>query len=342
MKAFVSVIIPVFNAEKYLEECIESIISSTVFNGIEVILVDDGSRDSSGSICDSFSQKYENIRSFHIENGGVSNARNFGISKACGEYIAFCDADDCYVNDILHKSVLKLKEYGTDLIFFDFINEQRNNSVFRLPFSCNLVLTKKTITDVFEYTLKNEGFNSVWNKLFKRDLIEQNEISFTPGQKHGEDRDFVIKFLSVCNTAFYLPEAGYFYRYVKTSAVNKKRTDYFDNIYDEVVFKLDMASKFNISFSEAEKLIKENAVKRIVSSAFTAAENGAKSFSVSLELLYESKELFRILCEHRDVIFDNDAYKKVAEFLCNKKTLYCWCYIRFLKLKEQIYKLIKG
>ncbi len=342
MNAFVSVIIPVYNAEKYLCECLESIISSSAFSELEVLLVDDGSKDNSGRICDSFSQKHENIKVFHIENGGVSNARNVGIGYANGEYITFCDADDYYVNNILHKAAFKLKDNSTDLMFFDFINEQQNNSIVRLPFIGNTVLRKKSISDIFEYTLKNESFNSAWNKFFKRQILQQSGIIFTPGQKHGEDRDFVIKFLSVCETAYYLPEAGYFYRLVETSAVNKKRTDYFDNIYNEVVFKLDMISKFNIDFSEAEKLIKENATKRIVSSTFVAAENGAKCFSFSLKSLYENEELFEIMCKYKNAVFYNFASKKIVEFLCSKKILWCWLYIRFFKFKEQIYKLIKG
>ena len=172
--------------------------------------------------------------------------------------------------------------------------------------------------------------------------MEQNNITFTPDQRYGEDRDFVLRYLSVCKTAYYLPEAGYFYRYVKNSAVNKKRTDYFDNIYNEIDFKLIIASKFDIIFSEAEKLIIENAVNRIISNTFAAAENGEKSFSVSLKSLYENKKLFGILCEYKNIVFYNSAYKKLSDFLCSKKTLRCWYYIRFLKLKEHIYKLIKG
>ena len=108
------------------------------------------------------------------------------------------------------------------------------------------------------------------------------------------------------------------------------------------MFKLDMTSKFDITFSEAEKLIIENAVNRIISNTFAAAENGEKSFSVSLKSLYENEKLFGILCEYKNIVFYNSAYKKVADFLCSKKTLNCWCYIRFLKLKEQIFKFIKG
>ena len=340
MNTELSVIIPVYNAEKYLEECLNSIISSSAFDELEVLLIDDGSKDNSGAICDIFSQKYENIKTFHIENGGVSNARNFGVAKACGEYVTFCDADDYYINDILSEIIKLLKANEIDLLFYDLLYELSNVSRISYPFKKRVKIFE--LEELFIFMIKNEHFNSSCNKIFKTDVLKQARIIFTPGQKHGEDRDFVLRYLSVCKTAYYLPEAGYFYRYVKNSAVNKKRTDYFDNIYHEIDFKLIIASKFDINFSEAEKLIIENAVNRIISNTFAASENGEKSFSVSLKSLYENKKLFGILCEYKNIVFYNSAYKKVADFLCSKKTLRCWYYIRFLKLKEHIYKLIKG
>ena len=340
MNAFISVIIPVYNAEKYLEESVRSVISSSVFNELEVLLIDDGSKDNSGAICDRFSQKYENIRTIHMENSGVSNARNVGLKEACGEFVAFCDADDYYINDILSKAFWTLKEHQTDLLFYDFVNEQQNNSTARLPFPQCKVLEQPEINEAFKYMLKNEGFNSVWNKFFKRQTVLNNGITFTVGQKYGEDRDFVLKFLSVCKTAYYLPETGYFYRYVKTGAVNKKRTDYFDNIYDEVEFKLDISKEFDIPFLQAEQLIKESAVTRIVSGTFSAAENGMKLFFQSLRTLYKNDKLFAILREYKNIKFNNFAYEKVAYYLRNKKSSACWLYIVFLKLKEYVYKLI--
>lgn len=342
MDTFVSVIIPVYNADRYLEDCLGSIISSSAFNELEVILVDDGSTDGSGLICDEYSGRYANVKVFHVENGGVSNARNFGVAKACGEYVTFCDADDYYVNGILSKAVASLRENRADLLFFDFVNEQQASAVVRLPFEENAVLSEESVSELFKYMLKNEGFNSVCNKFFRKETLEQNNVSFTPGQKHGEDRDFVLEFLSFCKTAYYLPEAGYFYRYVRTSAVNKKRTDYFDNVFNEMNFKLKVASGFDVPFHEAERLIKETAVERIISSAFASSENGTKSFSKALEALYKNYVLFGILREYKSMDFHNPAYKRVAELLCDKKTLRCRFYIRFLKLKEQIFKLIKG
>jgi glycosyltransferase involved in cell wall biosynthesis len=105
----ISVIVPVYNAEKYLNECIDSLIGQTFFYSMEVILIDDGSTDNSPSLCDSYSQKHENIKVIHQENSGVSVARNRGIEKAQGKYIGFVDADD-YVYPEMYERLFKLAE----------------------------------------------------------------------------------------------------------------------------------------------------------------------------------------------------------------------------------------
>lgn len=112
----VTTIIPVYNAEKYLEDTINSVIGQSVFNQIEVLLVDDGSTDCSSEICDRFSCNYENISVFHKDNRGVSSARNYGLSKAKGQYIHFMDADDV-ISRIMYETFLDCAEqHSPDVI----------------------------------------------------------------------------------------------------------------------------------------------------------------------------------------------------------------------------------
>ncbi|MBQ8783400.1 MAG: glycosyltransferase [Clostridia bacterium] len=336
----VSVIIPVYNAQEYLKECINSIIKSSVFNKTEVLLIDDGSKDSSGEICDSFSAKHENIKTFHIANGGVSNARNLGLDKACGEYVTFCDSDDYYINGILEKVLLTL-ESKPDLLFYDYLYEQEKVLKVSYPFPERAMFSgKKDIAQFFKFMLKDESFNSSCNKFFKYSVIRDNNLKFQIGQKHGEDRDFVIKFLSVCQSAFYLPETGYFYRYVKSSAVNKSRTDYFDNVYNELIFKREMSKKFDLDDREAEKCIEEKALHQIISCTFAASENDFSSFKASLHKLFENDFLMKILNSNCNASLQNSAYKKIHGYLLSKQVFLCWSFIKGLKLKERIYKLI--
>ena len=113
----VSIVIPVYNAEKYLEECLSSITAQKDFEKSEVVLIDDGSTDRSSEICDSFSAEFKNIIAVHKSNGGVSEARNDGINVASSDYLMFCDADDYFIGDILSSVINTVNELSPDIIF---------------------------------------------------------------------------------------------------------------------------------------------------------------------------------------------------------------------------------
>ncbi len=343
MSCKISVIIPIFNAEKYLEECLESIVSSTVFNEIEVILVDDGSKDNSGRICDSFSQKYENIKVFHIENGGVSNARNVALANATGEYITFCDADDYYVNNILDVALQKLNENAADVLFFEYLNENRDGSYLRVayPFEKNIVLSEDYRTVLFTYMLGETRFNSLWNKIFKREVIVKNSILFKKEQKRGGDRDFVIRFLAECKTFFYLPEDGYFYRYVETSIVNRPRTDHFDNIHIAYRFKVEMAPLFDVTSEELGKALDPATVKQIISGTFSSAEYDFANFSISMKSLFENEELMEIIRRTNEIKSDNPAYRVVRKVLMKRNVSACWIVVRLLRIANKVVRKFK-
>lgn len=337
----ISIVIPIYNVEKYLQECLNYIVLSSAFKKLEVILIDDGSEDGSAEICDDFSIRYENIKTFHIDNGGVSNARNVGIDKADGEYITFCDADDYYINGILEKALSVLQKNKPDLLFYDFLYEQQNVLKVSYPFEKNKLLNKDShINEIFQFMLSSDSFNSSCNKFFKRSVLDYNNIRFKAGQKHGEDRDFVLNFLAECGTAYYLPEEGYFYRYVKTSAVNKPRTDYFDNIYNELIFKQGICKRFNIPVDTARSLCEKWAVQQIISCTFSAAENGLTVYKNSMNRLFKNEGLMEALIKNDQHEFENAAYKKIYRFLLRRKYLKCWLFIKTLELKEKIYKLI--
>ena len=121
----ISVIIPVFNLEKYLHRCIESVLNQS-FCGIEIIIVDDESTDDSGKIADEFACKNDNVKVFHIKRGGVSNARNYGVQHSNGEYIAFLDGDDCVNKDIYKELYRAIISQKADIAFCDVIKVHEN------------------------------------------------------------------------------------------------------------------------------------------------------------------------------------------------------------------------
>ena len=172
MNELVSIVVPVYRVEEYLDECINSIINQT-YNYIEIILVDDGSPDKCPEICDNYAKNDKRIKVIHKENGGLSDARNFGIPHATGEYIAFLDSDD-YVEPNTYKTMYeKAVQENSDYVECDFIWEYPD---------------KSNIDTRDYYFGKREMLEKVrvvaWNKLIKRDIIVNNNIKFPFGLRY--------------------------------------------------------------------------------------------------------------------------------------------------------------
>lgn len=204
----VSIIVPVYKVEQYLPRCIDSILSQT-FTDFELLLIDDGSPDSSGLICDEYAKKDNRIRVFHKENGGVSSARNYGLHLACGKYISFVDADD-----VIHPffiETLYMLSPGNDVVVCDFIKFTKE-----YPFSFSQ--SKKESFSILHLNRENFSqhittFSSVWNKLFTASIIKS--LQFDKSLRNAEDTLFSYKALSRCNNICYIkvPLYGYFVRH---------------------------------------------------------------------------------------------------------------------------------
>lgn len=211
-----SVIVPVYNAELYLSCCIDSILSQT-FTDFEVLLVNDGSTDQSGEICEKYTQKDSRIKVFHKENGGVSSARNTGLNNAKGEWITFVDADDELPFDAFASLVKKIC-CDIDLVMagYDEFDVHGN-----LSFSTSSVLAQDKMIDrdlAIKLLYRDKYYQYyVVAKLFRSDIIKANKISFNESLYFSEDRLFVIEYLSVCHDKIhYITKPVY--RYLLRSA----------------------------------------------------------------------------------------------------------------------------
>lgn len=193
--SIISIIIPVYNAEATLERCIQKIIEQSYPNW-ELLLVDDGSTDNSRVICNEASLKDKRIISIHKENGGVSSARNIGIEKASGEWITFCDSDD-YVGPYWLQNFVELigRKDSSELLFVQKINIFRQG-IFDSVYYEN----KQGFISSSEFLLGHFGF--VWNKIFKREILERHHIRFDTNIKLFEDEVFVLQYLSLMNGVF--------------------------------------------------------------------------------------------------------------------------------------------
>lgn len=214
----VSIIIPVYNVAMYLRQCLDSVIAQT-YNNWEIILVDDGSEDASGEICDEYSQKNQKISSYHITNGGQGAARNYALQYAAGEYIAFMDSDDVITADYLQILVHGILQNKADISCCSFIKFAGN----RIP--------NKDIAQEIEYKVYNsekalenlcyqrEMSNSPCCKLIKKEIV--NKFPFPVGTGY-EDLAVVYRWLDTAERIVYCPVNSYYYRQLSTGTMRSK------------------------------------------------------------------------------------------------------------------------
>lgn len=342
----VSIIIPVYNAEKYLDECLVRAAAQSGFSSAEVIITDDGSADASAGICDGFSQKYQNVKVIHKKNGGVSAARNDGISAASSDYIMFCDADDYYQNDIIEKVINAARDHSPDLIFWDYTYQLGQDlRETRFDFTGSQELDRACLRRVIpEFMLSDLSFNSIWNKAFRKDIITKNGILFNTQKKYGEDREFLLQFLAGSSSGYYIKQSGYFYRDTVSGAIRKERTDFFDNIYDDYLTNVRCYSSLDFSKEEIESLCRSALPEQIINDVFFIYDNYGKSiFDKSLNRLFETDFLMESVSDYlSEGRFKNDNYRSAAQKIMLRKASALRRFLGMLKAKESIYKILKG
>lgn len=218
----ISVIVPVYKAENYLHRCVDSLLAQT-FEDFEILLVDDGSPDASGAICDEYAQKDHRIRVFHKENGGVSSARQCGIDHAQGEYTIHADPDDWVDVSMLEELYAKAKVEDADMVICDFYEEYKDKQIYR----------KQQPTALDSDTVLKELFQqlhgSCWNKLVKRACYKEYGIEFDQELSFCEDLYFHASLLRNPIRISYLPKA--FYHYDQTSNPNSIVSGYSKETY---------------------------------------------------------------------------------------------------------------
>lgn len=217
----ISIIIPIYNIEDYLDECISSL-SAQNYDSAEFILVDDGSTDSSGMICDRWAEKDSRIKVLHTRNSGVSEARNAGLKASIGQWIGFVDGDDWLEPNAVEYIMTQLRNYpSADGLCFGFFDHYAGgHSLPKSKYINNgLVSSDKALESVL---LEGGYFTSVWNKIFKRNIIfgEHEILRFDPSLSIGEDEKFLMSALAECKNFLLIKQPLYHYRYRENSVLN--------------------------------------------------------------------------------------------------------------------------
>ena len=217
----ISIVVPVYNVEFWLPKCIKSLLCQT-YKNIEIILVDDGSKDKSPKICDDFSKKDKRIKVIHQKNQGVSTARNNGINLANGEYLCFVDSDDWLVPNAIESLYYAANTNGAQIVICDMllISNIKSSPLFRL--SQNKPIDIKNTNKITPAMLEDIFYGGAIGKLYKTSILKEHNITFPIDMKFAEDTYFHCECVKYCNKIAFIKDAIYIYnRLVYESAITR-------------------------------------------------------------------------------------------------------------------------
>lgn len=255
--SLVSIIIPVYQAVQYLDDCLITVTQQT-YNNLEIILVDDGSTDGSSLLCNVWSKKDKRIKVIHKKNGGRSEARNVGLSEAKGSYILFIDSDDWVANTMIEKLVNSLERANADMAVCQFTNVFPNGKRKENTISGKgtQILNRR---EFFSLLLKDDMItNHLWRMLFKRKII--SKVSFPKG-KDFEDIYTMPELVSDCRKIICIDDVEYFYRHNKNSAVHSISINKYRDHYMAIIHSYCRIIEFEPSLkSEADTMLIQKSV----------------------------------------------------------------------------------
>lgn len=232
MESTVSVIVPVYNGEKYIDTCMKCLLEQT-YSNIEIILVNDGSKDKSGEICDRYAQNNNNVKVVHKSNGGLSSARNAGIEASTGEFLYFYDVDDEITPDLVKDNVELAQKHNADVVLFCFwyyVEDRKeliSNQMQETFIGNSQEFFERGLTEVIE----KEIFNAPWNKMVRRSVMEENNIRFNTDYPIYEDVIFASEMFPKVSKIVVNKEMYYKY-FVRSSGTLITR--YYPNLFDAV------------------------------------------------------------------------------------------------------------
>ena len=296
----VSIIVPVYNVERYLRQCLDSLVNQT-YQNIEIICVDDGSTDASSEILTEYALKNSKVRVIRQKNSGLSVARNVGFSFATGEYVMYVDSDDWIDVCTCEKAVFKAEEHAADLVMWPYIREFPNRSAPKVIFSeektfhaaeCRELQRRMVglLGTELAHPENADALCTVWGKLYLRELIAQNDIHFTDLQRIGtyEDGLFNLHYLAHVKNATYIPD--YLSHYRKNSGMTSK-------------YRKELAAQWKNLFSDMRGYIEKGGY----GSDFEQALNNRISLSIiGLGLNAVALTNRKALAEIRNILSDKE------------------------------------
>lgn len=254
MSPKVSIIVPIYNAEKTLDRCINSILNQDYID-FELLLIDDGSKDSSGAICDKYAAKDTRVRVIHKENSGVSASRNLALNEARGEYLQFLDADDWITPNATRLLVESAVLNKCDMVISDFYRVIGERLSHKGSIDEDGVLTREEFANLMMENPADFYYGVLWNKLYSREIIEKNQLRMDPKISWCEDFMFNLEYIRHCENIFVLQVPIYYYVKTKGSLVSQGMSltktiktkmmvlEYYTDFYKQVLSEAEYEKK---------------------------------------------------------------------------------------------------
>lgn len=307
-KPLISVIVPVYNVENYMRQCIDSLLNQTLSN-IEIILVDDGATDTSPKICDEYARRYSCIKVIHKLNGGLGSARNAGMKEARGKYIGFVDSDD-YVSVKMYEILLDLAETNkADCAYCEFTRFWNDTvDVAKQPEKTIRIYSGKEVLD--SYLLDRVGCSpsekedcsygaSVNLGLFRSDVIQRSKVEFVSEREFiAEDMIFDIDFIPYCKKIVHTNEALYFYRFNPDSLTTRYVPDRFERnvaLCNEMASKLDKTYNSDVYKIRLDRYFLKITRIALIEEIAHLNENGWRNTRANINRIANNQKLNQIL-----------------------------------------------
>lgn len=328
----ISIIVPIYKVEKYIKQCVSSILAQT-YKDIEVILVDDGSPDNCPAICDEFAKSDKRVKVIHKENGGLMSARQAGLRAASGEYVGFVDGDDWIESDMYENFAKVIEQYNPDMALCEFYfsyqdrDETSSQNLSKEFYNKSQMTEEIYPTMLFKDRFYNFGINPCcWSKVFKKQLLENNLYKVTPKIKIGEDAAFTYPCLLEAKSLAYVDKKLYHYR-INPKSMTKSydpnyestilipynilkdtfagQSDHFQNQLDYYLLYLsngvlrNEASKSNKkSFSQIKKTLREFISNSDISAASKRVDKSLLPLHTKLIAYWFSAKSASMLCAY--------------------------------------------
>ena len=321
----ISLIVPIYNAEEFLGECIESILNQTYTN-IELILVNDGSTDSSLDICNKYKEMDSRIKLICKTNSGVSDTRNQGINSASGKYICFVDADDIIKKDFVEVLHAEIVNNDIDIVFCNFEYDYSGKLIKKKPRLLAGVYNISDIKNIIidDGTMSGILFGSVWGAIYKKSIIDGNNIKFNKDIRLNEDGLFNIEYVMSIKRIKVLSEHYiYIYRQIQGSLTN---TYYVENVYSaatEKIAELFKGQEINMNLTE-------QLGARRVSEAFWMLLNLCKPSSL---------DDYKVTIKKLKWLLNNHELESSYQFI-NLKKINIYKHIYYILMKYKKYRIL--